>query len=86
MTNAYNYTLNSVTSSHAITASFTAYSLYDALHALRIAIGIEPEKPGERLWLDVAPLDSGKPSGNNKIDIMDALVLLKHHIGAYTTW
>jgi hypothetical protein len=86
VTNKNTYTLNKVTSSHSIKASFTAYSLADALQALRIAVKIIPAEPAEFLWLDVAPLDTGKPKGNNVIDIMDALVLLKQSIGSYTGW
>jgi hypothetical protein len=38
------------------------------------------------LWLDVAPLEAEKPKGNSVIDIMDALVLLKHNVGSYAAW
>lgn len=86
VTNNNTYTLNSISSSHNIAAEFTAYSLSDALQALRYAVRIELPKPDEHLWLDVAPLDSGKPKGNGVIDIMDALVLLKQSIGSYTAW
>ena len=44
VTNKNSYSLSGVTSSHAITASFAAYSLADALRALRMAVGIHRSK------------------------------------------
>ncbi|MFA7403090.1 MAG: YncE family protein [Pelobacteraceae bacterium] len=84
--NKNSYSLAAVTSSHIINASFAPYELADALRALRIAVGIESPSPDEYVWLDIAPLDTEKPQGDGVIDIMDALVLLKHTIGTYPAW
>ena len=86
VTNKYNYSLAAVTAPHTIKASFAAYSLADALRAIRIAVGVVSPTTDEYLWLDVAPLDASKPKSNGTIDILDALVLLKHSIGSYTEW
>ncbi len=84
--NKNSYSLAAVTSAHSISASFAAYTLADALQALRYAVKIASPKPDEYLWLDVAPLEAEKPRGNGSIDIMDALILLRHTIGTYTAW
>lgn len=86
VTSKNNYILNNISSSHDIAATFTPYTLDDALQALRYAVKIAAPKPDEYLWLDVAPIEADKPKGNGVIDIMDALVLLKHSIGSYIAW
>ncbi len=86
VTGRNSYSLNGVTSSHSITAEFAAYSLADALRALRIAVGIVSPASDEYVWLDVAPLETEMPKGDGMINIMDALVLLKQTLGTYTSW
>jgi thermitase len=52
-------------------------SISDALKALRIAVGIAPPTAEELLHGDVAPLVNGVPSPDDRIDISDALLILR---------
>ena len=56
-------------------------SIADALIALRIAIGDLVPTADQLRHGDVAPLVNGKPSPNGKIDVGDALVLLRRAVG-----
>ena len=57
---------------------FSTVTVYDALKALRIAVGNEVQPVGSELSrLDVYP----KPNGDGKIDVFDALQLLRKSIG-----
>jgi cytochrome c peroxidase len=53
----------------------------DALKALRIALGIVTPTPEERLHGDVAPLAGGFPAPDDRIDMADALVILRKAVG-----
>jgi hypothetical protein len=84
VTNKALYTIAAVTAPHTIHATFAPYTLADALLALRAAIGMSLAKPEEMIWLDVAPLDLGKPKGDGAITIQDAYILLRRQIGLYS--
>ncbi|KAF0221782.1 MAG: hypothetical protein FD174_113 [Geobacteraceae bacterium] len=89
------YTFTNVTANHAIEVSFAApdgrlassggtagsVSVVDAMVALRIAIGGLPPTPEHFVHGDVAPLINGKPVPDGKIDLGDAIVLLRRVVG-----
>ncbi len=52
-----------------------------ALKALRIAVGSLQPSPEELLHGDVAPLANGAPAPDGKIDVADALLILRKAIG-----
>lgn len=52
-------------------------SIADALRALRIAVGLAIPTPDELLHGDVAPLLNGVPNPDDKIDVADALLILR---------
>jgi len=56
----------------------------DALKALRFAVGLEQPTATDLLHGDVAPLVNGLPTQNNRIDIGDALLILKKVVGLVT--
>lgn len=84
VTNKTQYTIATVTTPHTIHATFSPYTLVDALQALRVAVGMSLAKPEEMIRLDVAPLDLGKPKGDGAITIQDAYILLRRQIGLYS--
>ncbi|HEY3309291.1 MAG TPA: hypothetical protein VGJ93_12615 [Desulfuromonadaceae bacterium] len=51
--------------------------LEDALRALKIAVGIIVATPADIINGDLAPIISGTPQPDGKIDIMDVLMILK---------
>ena len=53
----------------------------DALKALRIALGLDAATPADLTRGDVAPLVSGKPQRDGKIDIGDVVVILRKSVG-----
>ena len=53
----------------------------DAVLALRIAVGLTTASAGEMAHGDVAPLVGGKPQPDGKIDVGDALVILRKVVG-----
>jgi cytochrome c peroxidase len=53
----------------------------DALKALRIAVKLVEATDNDMLHGDVAPLVNGVPAPDNKIDISDALVILRKVVG-----
>ena len=80
---------NSSTASTAITVilpdgDFTgkgSVDLTDALKALRMAVGIVQPSSIELLHGDVAPMINGAPAPDGKINIADALVILRKTVG-----
>jgi len=56
----------------------------DALRALRIAVGLAATSSDDLLRGDVAPLVNGKPAPDDRIDVTDALVILKKAVGLIT--
>ena len=56
----------------------------DALKALRIAVGLIQPSPEEMLHGDVAPLIGALPVPDNKIDVADALAILRKVVGLAT--
>ena len=53
----------------------------DALKALRIAIGVLPQTPADLDNGDVAPLVGGVPAPDGRINVADALVILRKVVG-----
>lgn len=58
--------------------------LSDALKALRIAVGLDQPTATDLLHGDVAPLVSGATTQDNRIDIADALLILRKTVGLVT--
>ncbi len=56
----------------------------DALQALMIAVGRKTPSAAEIQRGDVAPLRSGKPATDGRIDVADALIILKKVVGLIT--
>jgi len=56
--------------------------LSDALKALRMAVGLVPTAPLDLLYGDVAPLVNGSPAPDGRIDLADALTILKKVVGS----
>jgi len=56
----------------------------DALKALRIAVDLDQPTLLDMLHGDVAPLVGGKPAPDNRIDISDALLILRKVVGLVT--
>jgi len=59
----------------------TSVSIADALMTLKCVVGLYTPNAAEKARADVAPLVGGKPDPDNKIDITDALVILKRVVG-----
>jgi hypothetical protein len=53
----------------------------DAVKALRIAIGLETATADDMIHGDVAPLVNGVPAPDNRIDVSDAMLILKKAVG-----
>ena len=53
----------------------------DAVRALRIAVGLAAPSTDEMLRGDVAPLVNGVPAPDDRIDMADALVILRKVVG-----
>jgi cytochrome c peroxidase len=53
----------------------------DALHALRIAVGLVQPSAADLLHGDVAPFLNGAPAPDGRIDIADALTILRKVVG-----
>jgi hypothetical protein len=53
----------------------------DALRALQIAVGVIPPTANDLAHGDVAPFVNGKPQPDGKIDIGDAVVILRRSVG-----
>jgi [NiFe] hydrogenase small subunit len=54
----------------------------DALKALRVSVGLEPQPTGGLLFRgDVAPMLNGMPAPDGRIDVGDALVILRKVVG-----
>jgi hypothetical protein len=53
----------------------------DALRALQISIGLITATDWDLSHGDVGPLVDGKPKANGKIDISDAMLILKKSVG-----
>jgi hypothetical protein len=51
---------------------------------LRIAVGLVQPTATDMLHGDVAPLVNGQPTQNNRIDIADALQILRKVVGLVT--
>jgi hypothetical protein len=62
-------------------SGFVAVDLADAVKALKVAVGIINPTAAELLRLDEAPLVNGIPAPDGRIDITDALVILKRTVG-----
>jgi thermitase len=62
-------------------SGFAAVDLADAVKALKVAVGIINPTAEELLHLDLAPLVNGIPAPDGRIDIADALVVLKRTVG-----
>jgi hypothetical protein len=58
-----------------------AADVSDALKALRIAVGLAQPSAADLLHGDVAPLVNGVPDPNGRIEVADALVILKKVVG-----
>ncbi len=56
----------------------------DALKAMRIAVGLDQPTITDMLHGDVAPLVNGLPTQDNRIDIADALLILRKIVGLAT--
>jgi hypothetical protein len=56
-------------------------SIADALRALRIAAGLITPDSNDLAHGDVAPLENGVPKPDGKIDINDAIVILRKSVG-----
>ncbi|MCM2356639.1 MAG: Ig-like domain-containing protein [Geobacteraceae bacterium] len=57
-------------------------NISDALKALRIAVSLDTPSATDMLHGDVAPLDAnGVPAPDNRIDVADALVILRKVVG-----
>ena len=59
----------------------TGPSIADALRALRIAAGLITPDTNDLAHGDVAPLVAGIPQPDGKIDISDAIVILRKSVG-----
>ena len=59
--------------------------IFDALKALRFAVGIDAPAAADVARSDVAPLVNGKPAPDGKIDISDVVVILRKAAGL-TSW
>jgi cytochrome c peroxidase len=64
-----------------VTAGAAAISVADALRAMRIAIGLVPQTADDLKNGDVAPLVGGVPAPDGKIDVADALIILRKVVG-----
>ncbi len=64
----------------------TPSTISDALTVLQASIGLVTLTPAQLKNVDVAPLVSGKPQPNGKIDLGDALVILQKVIGSVPAW
>jgi hypothetical protein len=53
----------------------------DAVRALRVAVGLATPSTDEMLRGDVAPLVNDVPAPDNKIDVGDALIILRKVVG-----
>jgi len=62
----------------------TSPSIADALKALRIAAGLITPDGNDLAHGDVAPLVNGSPQPDGKIDINDAIVILRKSVGLVT--
>src|SRR6185369_680378 len=56
----------------------------DALRVLRIAAGIVSPTTDDQLHGDVAPLVNGVPAPDDKLDVSDAIIILKKAVGLVT--
>jgi hypothetical protein len=65
-----------------LTPGESSPSIVDALIALRITVGLKPPTRDDRNHGDVAPLGpDGKPRPDGKIDLTDALVIMRRVVG-----
>jgi len=60
------------------------FTITDALMALKISIGLVQPTPDQFSRYDVAPLVNGKSAPDGKIDIQDALLILRIVVGLET--
>lgn len=58
-----------------------AVNIADAVRALRIAVGLVTATADDMLHADVAPLVNGVPEPDGRIDVSDAMVILKKAVG-----
>jgi hypothetical protein len=58
--------------------------LQDALQALRISTGLISVQADHLVRADVAPLVNGRPAPDSKIDLADALLILRKTVGLKT--
>ena len=59
--------------------------IFDALKALRFAVGLDQSVPADVAHADVAPLVNGKPAPDGRIDLSDVVVILRKAAGL-TSW
>lgn len=88
------YVTSAINGNCTVTAGFSlipdgimvgsSISISDALRALKIAIGLIIPTAFDLAHGDVAPLVNGKPQPDLKIDVSDALVILRKTIGLVT--
>jgi hypothetical protein len=86
------YTTGAIAEDCTVTAGFTliptgdltadgVVDVTDALKALRVALGLDAATTADLTRGDVAPLVSGKPQQDGKIDIGDVVVILRKSVG-----
>jgi hypothetical protein len=61
--------------------SAAPYTIVDALLALQMSVGIISPSNSQILRLDVAPMVNGVSMGDGKVDIEDAMVILRMAVG-----
>jgi hypothetical protein len=59
----------------------TPFTIVDALQALQMAVGITTPDTGQVMRLDVAPMVNGISVGDGRVDIQDAMVILRMAVG-----
>jgi hypothetical protein len=62
----------------------TPPTISDALLALQVAVGLKTMQDSYLVYGDVAPLVNGVPAPDWKIDISDAVVILRIIVGSVT--
>ncbi|WP_240732246.1 IPT/TIG domain-containing protein [Geobacter sp. FeAm09] len=72
---------NSLTVQRNIIRAVPNFTIVDALQALQMSVGIIAPTADQTLRLDVAPMVNGVSVGDSKVDIEDAIVILRMAVG-----